>query len=136
MATAERNEELKVETADERAANFKRAVESERKEAGQITPERLTLIRRIMFMNAKDRMKLGMKGDREARGILIRDSNRVVATAVINNPRITEQEVENIASMRTVADEVLRLMRGIATGPVHTQLFITWSVTRARRFPP
>jgi len=38
-----------------------------------------------MFMNAKDRMKLGMKGDREARGILIRDSNRVVATAVINN---------------------------------------------------
>jgi regulator of extracellular matrix RemA (YlzA/DUF370 family) len=106
----ERNEELRTETADERAANFKRAVESERKEAGQISPERLSLIRRIMFMNAKDRMKLGMKGDREARGILIRDSNRVVSTAVINNPRITEQEVENIASMRTVADEVLRLI--------------------------
>jgi len=51
-----------------------------------------------------------MKGDREARGILIRDSNRVVSTAVVNNPRITEQEVENIASMRTVADEVLRLI--------------------------
>jgi hypothetical protein len=106
----ERNEELRTETAEERTANFKRAVESERKEAGQVTPERLSLIRRIMFMNAKDRMKLGMKGDREARGILIRDTNRVVATAVINNPRITEQEVENIASMRTVADEVLRLI--------------------------
>ncbi len=106
----ERNEELRAETAEERSANFKRAVESERKEAGQISPERLSLIRRIMFMNAKDRMKLGMKGDREARGILIRDSNRVVATAVINNPRITEQEVENIATMRTVADEVLRLI--------------------------
>ena len=51
-----------------------------------------------------------MKGDREARSILIRDSNRVVATAVINNPRITDQEVENIAAMRTVADEVLRLI--------------------------
>ena len=63
-----------------------------------------------MLMNVKDRIKLGMKGDREARGILIRDSNKIVATAVINNPRITEKEVENIASMRTVADEVLRLI--------------------------
>jgi hypothetical protein len=63
-----------------------------------------------MFMNARDRMKLAMKGDREARGILIRDSNKVVCSAVVNNPRITEQEIENIAAMRTVSDEVLRLI--------------------------
>jgi len=61
-------------------------------------------------LNARDRMKLAMKGDREARSILIRDSNRMVATAVVHNPRITDQEVENIAAMRTVADEVLRLI--------------------------
>ena len=63
-----------------------------------------------MFMTVKDRVKLAIKGDREARGILIRDSNKVVATGVIHNPRLTDQEVENIASMRTVADEVLRLI--------------------------
>jgi hypothetical protein len=51
-----------------------------------------------------------MKGDREARGILIRDSNKVVCSAVVKNPRITEQEIENIAAMRTVADEVLRII--------------------------
>jgi hypothetical protein len=51
-----------------------------------------------------------MKGDREARGILIRDSNKVVCSAVINNPRITEQEIENIAAMRTVSDEALRII--------------------------
>lgn len=107
---AERFEELKGETEEERAANFKRAVESERTEMGELPPERVALIRRVMFMNARDRMKLAMKGDREARGILIRDSNRVVATAVIQNPRVTDQEVENIAAMRTVADEVLRLI--------------------------
>jgi len=107
---AERYEELKVETHEERAANFKRAVESERTELGEPPPERVALIKRVMFMNVKDRMKLGMKGDREARSILIRDSNRVVATAVIHNPRVTDQEVENIAAMRTVADEVLRLI--------------------------
>jgi len=106
----ERYEELHVETPEERAANFNRAVEAERLEVGELAPDRVSLMRHIMFMNAKDRMKLAMKGDREARSILIRDSNRMVATAVIQNPRVTDQEVENIAAMRTVADEVLRLI--------------------------
>lgn len=107
---AERYEELKTETPEEHAANFKRALEFERIEMGEVPPERVTLIRRVMFMNVKDRMKLAMKGDREARSILIRDSNRTVATAVVQNPRVTDQEVENIAAMRTVAAEVLRLI--------------------------
>ncbi|HEV7474611.1 MAG TPA: hypothetical protein VGN90_11215 [Pyrinomonadaceae bacterium] len=107
---SERYEELKPETPEEHAANFKRVIEFERIEMGEVPAERVTLIRRIMFLNARDRMKLAMKGDREARSILIRDSNRIVATAVINNPRVTDQEVENIAAMRTVADEVLRLI--------------------------
>lgn len=107
---SERYEELRVETSEERDANFKKAVEYERMEVGEIPAERVSLIRRIMFLNTRDRMKLAMKGDREARSILIRDSNRLVAVAVINNPRVTDQEVENIAAMRTVADEVLRLV--------------------------
>jgi len=106
----ERYEELPAETQEERAANFKRALESERLEVGELPPERVSLMRSLMFMNVKDRMKLAMKGDREARSILIRDSNRTVATAVIHNPRVTDQEVENIAAMRTVTDEVLRLI--------------------------
>lgn len=107
---AERYEELQIETGAERAANFAKVLEHERLENGEVPAERVSLIRRIMFLNARDRMKLAMKGDREARGILIRDSNRMVAVAVINNPRVTDQEVENIAAMRTVADEVLRLI--------------------------
>jgi hypothetical protein len=93
------------------AAAMQKVIEHETLESGSpITPERVSLIRRLMLMNARDRMKLGRKGDREARSILIRDSNKMVAAAVINNPRITDQEAENIATMRTVADEVLRLM--------------------------
>lgn len=107
---AERFEELVTETAEESAANVQRVIENERLEGNVVSAERVSLIRRIMFMNVKDRMKLAMKGDREARGILIRDSNKIVCSAVVKNPRITEQEVENIASMRTVADEVLRLI--------------------------
>jgi hypothetical protein len=107
---AERYEDLLSETAADAAANVQRIIENERLEGGEVTAERVSLIRRIMFMNTKDRIKLGRKGDREARSILIRDSNRVVCSAVVNNPRITEQEIENIASMRTVADEVLRVI--------------------------
>jgi len=107
---AERFDELIAESAAEVSANVQRVIESERLETGSVSAERVSLIRRIMFMNTKDRMKLAMKGDREARSILVRDSNKVVCSAVVKNPRITEQEVENIAAMRTVADEVLRII--------------------------
>ncbi len=107
---SERFEELVTESFEESAANFQRIIESERLEAGELSAERVALIRRVMFMNVRDRIKLAMKGDREARSILIRDSNRVVSSAVINNPRITDHEIENIASMRTVSDEVLRII--------------------------
>jgi len=107
---AERYEELVSETTADAAANVQRVIENERLESGEVSAERVSLIRRIMFMNTKDRIKLARKGDREARSILIRDSNKVVCSAVVNNPRITEQEIENIASMRTVAEEVLRVI--------------------------
>jgi hypothetical protein len=108
---SERYEELLDETFEQRQAAAERLIAEALGEGGtSAAPERVSLIRRIMLMKVKDRMKLGMKGDREARSILIRDSNKVVAQAVINNPRITDQEVEAIAAMRTVSDEVLRLI--------------------------
>jgi hypothetical protein len=108
---SERYEELLDETFEQRQAAAERLVAEMGTEGGKpAEPERIALIRRIMLMKVKDRIKLGMKGDREARSILIRDPNKVVATAVINNPRITDQEVESIAAMRTVSDEVLRLI--------------------------
>jgi hypothetical protein len=106
----ERLEEIYEEPLEQRAANAERLVAAVLKESGDVAPERISLIRRIMLMTVKDRVKMGMKGDREARNILIRDSNKVVAAAVIHNPRITDQEVENISSMRTVNDQVLRII--------------------------
>lgn len=105
----ERIEELIAESPEQRIANAERIIADAERE-GDVTPERISLIRRVMLMTIKDRIKLGMKGDREARAILIRDANKVVASAVIHNPRITDHEIENISSMRTVSDEVLRLI--------------------------
>ena len=106
----ERLEEFFEETFEQRAANAERVINETQTENKDLPPERVALIRRIMLMTVKDRVKLAIKGDREARTILIRDSNKVVASAVVHNPRVTENEIEAIAAMRTVSDEVLRLI--------------------------
>ncbi|HEY8562361.1 MAG TPA: hypothetical protein VIL74_18435 [Pyrinomonadaceae bacterium] len=103
-------EELYEETAEQREAIVNKILGELRFEEDSISSERLSMLNRVLKMNMKDRMKLAMKGDREARSILIRDPNRVVAQAVVLNPKITEQEIEKIASMRTVPEEVLRLV--------------------------
>jgi hypothetical protein len=102
-------EEFYEESPAERAAIVNKIIGDIRlEENDEITGERISAISRILKMGMKDRVKLAMKGDREARNILIRDPNRVVAQAVVQNPKITEQEVEKIAAMRTVPDDVLR----------------------------
>jgi hypothetical protein len=55
-----------------------------------------------------DRMKLAMKGTRAQRAQLIRDSNKLVAAAVLSSPKLTEVEVEAFAKMANVTEEVLR----------------------------
>ncbi|HEX6126447.1 MAG TPA: hypothetical protein VFZ23_13815 [Pyrinomonadaceae bacterium] len=101
-------EELYEETPEQREAIVNKILGEFSAEDMDLPSERISIINRIMKMGMKDRTKLAMKGDREARNILIRDPNRIVAQAVINNPRITEQEVEKIAAMRTVTEDILR----------------------------
>ncbi len=101
-------EEFYEESPEEREAIVNKIVGEIRFEEDDVSTERISAISRILKMTMKDRVKLAMKGDREARNILIRDPNRVVCQAVIQNPRITAQEVEKIAAMRTVPDDVLR----------------------------
>jgi hypothetical protein len=62
-----------------------------------------------------ERMKLAMKGTREQRAQLIRDSNRLVASAVLSSPKLTETEVESFAKMANVTEDVLRVIAGNRT---------------------
>ncbi len=101
-------EEIYEETEEQRQATIGKILGELLSEEDEISSDRVSMINRVMKMGVKDRVKLGMKGDREARNILIRDPNRLVSSAVVNNPRITEQEVEVIAAMRSVNEEILR----------------------------
>lgn len=102
-------EEIYEETDEQRQAAISKILgELKAENDGEIAGERISMISQIMSMNIKDRVKMAMKGNREARMILIRDPNKIVAQAVIQNPKITEQEVEGAAKMRTVPEDVLR----------------------------
>jgi hypothetical protein len=72
--------------------------------------KRQTLLQQIGRMNVSQRVQFAMKGGSEARRTLIRDSNKVVQRAVLQSPRLTDQEVEAYASMTNLTDEILRLI--------------------------
>jgi hypothetical protein len=101
-------EEIYEETPEQRQAIVNKILGELKSEEGVDPNEFITMVRRILLMGVKDRVRYAMKGDREVRNILIRDSNRIVSEAVIKNPKITDQEVEKIAAMRTVSSDILR----------------------------
>lgn len=76
----------------------------EASDGGQADPKLLSSLPIV------ERMKLAMKGTREHRAQLIRDSNRMVAAAVLSSPKLTEAEVETFTRMGNVSDDVLRII--------------------------
>ena len=64
----------------------------------------------VQKMSVFQKIKLARLGNKEARGLLVRDGNRVVAIASITNPKVTDNEVAKIAQSRNVHDEVLRII--------------------------
>ena len=66
----------------------------------------------IKGMSTGQRLALAMKGSKDARMILVKDSNEMVALEVIYSPRITETEILGIAQMRDVNENVLRALAG------------------------
>jgi hypothetical protein len=79
-------------------------------EAGEGEPTGETDPKVLSGLPVIDRMKLAMRGTREQRAQLIRDSNRLVAVAVLSSPKLTEAEVEAFARMANLAEEVVRII--------------------------
>jgi len=61
-------------------------------------------------MMPSEKIKTALTGNMEERFVLIRDSNKLVARAVLGSPKLSDQEVESFASMKNVTEEVLRLI--------------------------
>lgn len=72
--------------------------------------KKLSVFSQILVMSVSDKVKLAFKGGKTERVILVRDHNKLVCSAVMRNPRMSELEVEGIATMRNVEEEVLRII--------------------------
>ena len=80
------------------------------KGGGEEENKRETLLQRIGRMTTAQKIKTALTGSQDERLLLIRDSNKVVARAVLQSPKISDMEIENMASMKSVTEEVLRLI--------------------------
>ena len=64
----------------------------------------------IQKMSVMEKIKLARIGGKEARNLLIKDRNKVVALSALQSPKITDTEVVSIAQSRSVSDEILRMI--------------------------
>ena len=67
-----------------------------------------TFQERLATMTVPEKVKCATKGTREMRSILIRDPNRMVASAVLSCPKVNDAEVESFAKMGNVSEDILR----------------------------
>jgi len=116
-------DEHKVEIAAEEAKGFEltELTEDEKKELQtpaaapvkeKVDKSRMSPLQRISQMSVGERVQLAMKGNKEERYILIRDGSKVVSSAVLESPKLTDQEIEMFAAMKNVQESVLRTIAG------------------------
>jgi len=70
--------------------------------------KRLNTQQLVLKMSMSQKLKLAMSGAKEARGLLIRESSKLIALAVLSNPRLTVGEVEFFAKSTNLSEDVIR----------------------------
>lgn len=81
-------------------------------EEGQehIKEEFKALYQRIAEMTMSQKIRRATLGTREELMLLVRDHNKIVASAAIRSPKMQESEVVLVSRNRNIADEVLRVI--------------------------
>ncbi len=70
--------------------------------------EKVSAVQRLYRLNTVGKVQAALKGTREERAVLIRDPNRIVSSAVLGSPKLTDAEIESISAMKNVSGEILR----------------------------
>ena len=65
-------------------------------------------LQKIAKLDIRGRIALAMRGNKEDRSILIRDSTKLVSLAVLDSPKVSDAEVEAFALQKNVLEAVLR----------------------------
>ncbi len=106
------------------------AVHARKQPATAHEERRDSTLQKIAKLDIKGRIALAMRGGKEDRSILIRDSTKLVAVAVLESPKITDGEVEAIALQKNVLESVLRAI------PLKRRFAKNYSIMRNLVFNP
>ena len=87
-------------------------------------------LQKIAKLDIKGRIALAMRGSKEDRSILIRDSTKLVPLAVLDSPKVSETEVEAFALQKNVLESVLRAI------PMKRKFAKNYNITRNLVFNP
>jgi hypothetical protein len=65
---------------------------------------------KIEDMSVGQKIKLALTGDKTIRSIFITNSNKMISSAVMKNPRLTIEEVVKVANSKTTPDDIMRII--------------------------
>ncbi len=110
-------EEVAEAFAEEAAAAEKRAPAAEKKAEPEPAEEEgkkrsSSAAGRIRDLNVAQKVRLAMMGNATERGILIRDTNKIVCRAVIRSPAVSDSEAMIYAKNKSLLDEVISYIAG------------------------
>jgi hypothetical protein len=108
-ARLEDEREGHVGLSDEEIEEHDKAI-AEAEAEGDEEKKSLSIYAKIAKMSVSQKVQAALKGGREERAMLIRDSSKVVSRAVLGSPKLTDSEVENFSNAKNVSDEVLRMI--------------------------
>jgi len=95
-----------------------------------VADRRDSTLQKIAKLGIQGRIALAMRGTKEERGILIRDSTKLVALAVLDSPKVSDGEVEKFALQKNVLEAVLRAI------PMRRKFAKNYSIMRNLVFNP
>lgn len=70
--------------------------------------KKFNVMQAVQKMTSPQKIKLALSGGKEARGLLIRESNKQVSKAVLENPRVTDGEIEFFAKSQNLSEDIMR----------------------------
>jgi hypothetical protein len=88
----------------------KKSMDEENTQNREVSSEHVSINKRIMSLTVAEKVKLAMLGNKEVRSILIKDPNKLVSTAVLKNPKISDSEIIDTVQSRNTSEEVLRII--------------------------
>ena len=99
-----------LELLGEDMGDIARLLASERDDNLEGDAEEGSLYAIVQNMSVMQKIKLARVGGKEARSMLVKDRNRIVASSVLASPKLTETEVITFAQNRSMGDELLRII--------------------------